>query len=205
MVTEEVRTWASKLYYKISNKRTGFAPLIEREDSGQCFQWYWADHQVVESWSIYVPSCILGTAYVVDNHVKCDRDGERHKQVRVKGGPFRVCMQAEVTADSPTRPLESHLCPPSKRGRLIVFAPTLNLVSSSHLILPQPRTTRVSPTSSNNNTRPVSIIPATTAQHLINIDTCCLRVAATTSLPPSPPSHHALALDLAPCQTPRMR
>jgi hypothetical protein len=92
-----------------------------------------------------------GTAYVVDNHVKCDRDGERHKQVRVKGGPFRVCMQAEVTADSSTRPLESHLFPPSKRGRLIVFAPTLNLVSSSHPILPQPRTsanhrTRVSPT-----------------------------------------------------------
>jgi hypothetical protein len=59
VVTEEVRTWSSKLYYKISNKRTGFAPLIEREDSGQCFQWYWADHQVVESWSIYVLSCIL--------------------------------------------------------------------------------------------------------------------------------------------------
>jgi hypothetical protein len=103
-----------------------------------------------------------------------------------------VSMQAEVTAALINA--ASKVAPfPSQRGRLIVFAPTsfhpststlasLPLLRTIGLVSAQPQAILVLGLSASQ--------PPPRPQHLINIDTCGLRVAATTSLPLSPPSRH---------------
>jgi hypothetical protein len=109
----------------------------KREDIGQCFGWHWADHQVVESRRLLV--CILGTTHVGNYHVKCEYGWDWHKRVGVRGGPFRVCMQAEVTAALINAATSSRTFSPSTWSADCVCA---NLVSSFHLNLglPLPQT-----------------------------------------------------------------